>query len=309
MRLRKDREPRPVETVQHSQPLPPRETEAVGVLQAHQLGRVFARDREQVSHVPVGACSLLVHGLGDSGSSYQEVFDDQALAEESNLLVPDLAGYGRSSRYSQADCTFEARVDRLWKLLDRFNAGQVVVVGHSMGGDLTTLMCASDRDGRIVGYVNVEGDISPHDLFISGAAVAADDRGEFEHWFHDSFVEGKVRKVWAPRRESLHRYYQSLLLCDPRAFLADARELVRRNTTPSGSCESEIGALYCGLSIPRVFCWGTESLSEQARDLLAANALDHRSFDGAGHAVMVDSADEFYPVLRDLAASAVGDAR
>ncbi len=39
---------------------------------------------------------LFIHGLGESGFSFQEAFDDQSLAS-TNLLVPDLAGYGRSS--------------------------------------------------------------------------------------------------------------------------------------------------------------------------------------------------------------------
>ena len=73
----------------------------------------------------------------------------------------------------------------------------------------------------------------------------------------------------------------------------------------TGSCESEIGALYLGLTIPRVFCWGTESLSRQARDFLDRHGLEQRRFEGAGHPVMIDCADEFYPLLHDFASAVV----
>jgi len=242
---------------------------------------------------------LLVHGLGDSSAGWADAFAEDEL-QGFNLLAPDLAGYGSSSRCSPVNGDFEAHVKRLWQVVDHFADGPIVVVGHSMGGDITTLMCAGDQAGRIVGYVNVEGDLTPHDLFISGAAVRAAERGDFERWFRDELIANLAGPRGAPVRESARRYCASLRRCDRRAFLADARELVRRNTSACGACASEIGALYCELRLPKVFCWGTESLSAGTRELLAARALEQRAFSGAGHALMIDRAGDFYPFLHEF---------
>ncbi len=260
--------------------------------------RMLVRHNLVVSERTAATSLLFVHGLGDSGQAYDEAFAAPGLAEF-NLLVPDLFGYGQSEMPPAEG--FAVQVDALDQLLDRFAGDRVVVVGHSMGGDLTTLLCAGDRKGRIIGYVNVEGDLTPNDLFVSGRAVAAARDGDFDHWFSATFVETLVRKEWAGKRPEVMRYYHSLRQCKPQAFLADARELVRRNTTRSGHHPSEIGALYCSLTIPKVFCYGTESLSDETLEYVRAHNLERRAFAGAGHAVMSDASEEFYPFLAEFA--------
>ncbi len=249
---------------------------------------------------------LLVHGLGDCGLAYREAFAAPCMAEF-NLLVPDLPGYGRSVVSSAEIGDFAALVEALEQLLDHFAVRRVLLVGHSMGGDLTTLLCAGDCRGRIIGYVSVEGDLTASDLFVSGRAVAAARDGDFEPWFRKTFTESLVREDWARKRPTVMRYYDSLRQCNPHAFLAHARELVRRNTTRSGNHASEIGALYCSLAIPKVFCYGTESLSTETLEYLQANDLKRRAFRGASHAVMIDAHDEFYPFLCDFARKARPD--
>lgn len=130
---------------------------------------------------------LFVHGLGDSGLSFGPAFEDRRF-DEFNLLVPDLMGYGRSSAATDpGGYTFDAHLRRLWRIVHDYNLHELILIGHSMGGDITALMCRSDTDGRIKKYVNIEGALTQHDLFLSGNAAQAVEEERFDAWF-ENFV-------------------------------------------------------------------------------------------------------------------------
>ncbi len=248
---------------------------------------------------PLRKSLLFVHGLGASGMSYQEVFQDNRF-HEFNLLVPDLVGYGKSSRSHPDNCDFDSHVQRLWKLLEKLEIRDICLIGHSMGGDITTLMCASDSQGFIKKYVNIEGDVTQFDLTFSSKAVEAANRGDFLAWFQGEFMNTIVLEKLGERFPiSARRYYDDLKQCDPGVFLANARELVKRNSNPSlpGEFKSETGKVYAGLLLPRVYCYGTLSLSEDTLRFLKENRLDMKVFDNTGHCPMIDKAAEFYSFL------------
>ncbi len=174
---------------------------------------------------------LMIHGLGESSLCFQEAFD--LLGSDFNLVAPDLPGYGRSTADSDARFSLDSQVERIRELMAALSLQRVVLVGHSLGGDLATLTC-EDEPERIDKLVNVEGDLTPHDVFISSQAVEADDRGEFGSWFRNDFREDLVRSQWGSTRESCRRYYASLWFCQPKAFLANAKEIVTKNKPRSG---------------------------------------------------------------------------
>ena len=67
----------------------------------------------------------------------------------------------------------ESQIRRLWRLVDFIGVDSFYVVGHSMGGDMGTFMASSDTRQRIKGFVNIEGDLTPHDIFFSNKVVSA----------------------------------------------------------------------------------------------------------------------------------------
>jgi pimeloyl-ACP methyl ester carboxylesterase len=246
------------------------------------------------------ATLFFVHGLGESGLCFSEAFEAGRLPGF-NLVAPDLLGYGRSSRASNEDYRFDSHVRRLWKVVDELGVQSLCVIGHSLGGDLATLMATSQEGNRIQGLVNVEGNLTPDDAFISRRVVAAEERGDFLRWFREDFMEGLVSKKWGKKWPSCRRYYASLELCRPEAFLANADEARARSLPLPGRRESSIGAVFAELEIQKVFCWGAESLSEKTRQFLqAAKIPDHR-IDRAFHWPMIDQPDEFYAVVREFA--------
>ncbi len=242
---------------------------------------------------------LFLHGLGDCGLCFQEVFEDRQF-DKYNIIIPDLIGYGKSSESADGDYGLKSHINRLWKILDDMEINDLIVIGHSMGDDIATSMCASDRKNVIKKFVNIEGNVTQFDLSISREAVKAGEAGNFIRWFHDEFVKAKVLDDWGQKYPSCRRYHSSLRDCRPEAFLANAGELFNTNTALPGKDRSETGRIYCSLSIPKVFCYGTESASSGTIDFLKENNLEYEAFNEAFHWPMIDKTREFYSFLYEF---------
>lgn len=265
---------------------------------------ISADERMYVRHNKINAVGpslMFVHGLGDSGLSFEDAFKYKKLAGSYNIIVPDLIGYGRSSGAAEsAGYKFDAHIGRLWKLIDEFGLSHIILLGHSMGGDITALMCQNDFKGRIEKYINIEGDVTQHELFISSKVVKAYNNGVLEKWFYNDFMQEVVFKNLG-KRKSGRLHFASLNFCRLEALLENSQELVERNTKLQGEYKSEIGQAYLTLKIPRVFCYGTESLSAETLHFLQKHNMQLHAFPGAGHSLMVDSAEEFYGFVHEFA--------
>ena len=239
---------------------------------------------------------LFVHGLGDSGLTFEPMFTDNRF-RDFNIVVPDLVGYGRSSQSLRTGgYSFSAHLDRLWRLIKSKGLYKLILVGHSMGGDITTLLCQSDNMSLVKKYVNIEGDVTQHDLFVSSKVAEAHARGNFNSWFSDVFLNDEVYEQYGTK-QSGRDYYASVRFCRKAALIENAKELVKRNTALPGKYKSEIGKIYCDLDVPKVYCYGTESLSKESLNFLKENNQVAKEFPGTGHSPMTDKLDEFYDFL------------
>lgn len=240
---------------------------------------------------------LFIHGLGESGLCFIEALTHPFLTSY-NILVPDLIGFGRSSAADKDDYAFDSQIDRLVSLLDVTNTDRAHVIGHSMGGDLGTLFCDKYAT-RATSFMNVEGDLTPDDRFITNRAIAADHEGRFEDWLRNDFA-GVTVVDWAIKWPSCVRYIASLHLCSPSAFLASAKQIYELNAPTSENPNAGvIGLKYRHLALPKIFCSGI-SLSSGSKMFLARNNLAHKTFPDAFHWVMLDTPDLFYRCLAEF---------
>jgi pimeloyl-ACP methyl ester carboxylesterase len=252
-------------------------------------GRLFWRHTEIDPSRPSLLC---IHGLGESGLCFVEALREPALSQY-NILIPDLLGFGRSLGVRTTDYAFPAQIERLCALLDAIKVQPVYLVGHSMGGDIGTELSRLEPH-RVAAFINVEGDLTPHDRFITNLALQAEKEGRFEAWLRDDFRRGKVHQ-WSVDWPSCVRYAASLEMCQPEAFLESARQIYHLNEALPNGTAGIIGERYRQLNVRRVFCWGTESLSPGSRAwLLAQSGLRHQPFEGAFHWVMLDRREAFY---------------
>jgi pimeloyl-ACP methyl ester carboxylesterase len=97
---------------------------------------------------PANPPMLLLHGLGDSGADWEPVLP--ALAADFHVHVLDLRGHGASD--DPAEHSFELMRDDVIGWLDTLGIDRCVLVGHSMGAVVATLVAerAPHRITRLV---------------------------------------------------------------------------------------------------------------------------------------------------------------
>lgn len=76
---------------------------------------------------------LLLHGYGESLTTWRAVFDP--LATAARVIAIDLPGFGGSAK-PDVPYSLPAMTERLSRFIDRWTTGPLVLVGHSMGGEL-----------------------------------------------------------------------------------------------------------------------------------------------------------------------------
>ena len=89
---------------------------------------------------------LFLHGYSESLLSFRGPFD--RLADHYKVIAIDIPGFGLSDKPA-GPYDLATQTARLTDFLDRWTTGPVVVVGHSMGGELATSL-ALRRPQRIV---------------------------------------------------------------------------------------------------------------------------------------------------------------
>ncbi|MHB1326597.1 MAG: alpha/beta fold hydrolase [Gemmatimonadales bacterium] len=92
---------------------------------------------------------LLLHGFGESLFTWRAVVDP--LAQHFRVVAVDLPGFGGSSK-AEASYTLSDMTRRLSGFIDQWVPGPIVVVGHSMGGEIAAAL-ALERPDRILGAV------------------------------------------------------------------------------------------------------------------------------------------------------------
>jgi pimeloyl-ACP methyl ester carboxylesterase len=95
---------------------------------------------------------LLIHGTAGSTAWWDPVVPE--LAGACRVIRVDLAGHGRSSSPA-GGYDIDAHARRVGAALDRLGAGQVTVIGHSMGCMVATAL-AEQRPGRVAALALID---------------------------------------------------------------------------------------------------------------------------------------------------------
>jgi len=225
---------------------------------------------------------LFIHGLGCSKESWRQAWSSPALYGCS-LLAIDLPGFGASPRPSHFSYDLEEQAGLLAGVIDAHASRRVCLVAHSMGGAVATLLPdAASR--RVDGLVLVEGRLLTASCGIA-SEVAAVSAEEFEA---QTFAQFR-RRV-----EADHSAAFDLARSDLRAFYLSSRSLVKWTDGPG------LVARFDAFDCPRAFIYGADN-----RHLGELAALDRgllHEIAGAGHFVMNDNPDAFYPLVARLSA-------
>ena len=247
---------------------------------------------------------LFLHGIGESGRSF---YDAVSLLPDHNLVIPDLPGFGKSEHVDRNfEYSFSYQIKLIQELIRHFDINEIILVAHSWGGMLGSLLCQDDKEGRIAKYVCIEGGISKSSTILSLKAI--DVLGKLDNdmeKFGDWLWNGDLKRVLLEDLESSStlKYYDSLLESDPRAFAHTSQEICERLNSEDKDGNNEISLAYKDIKIPKIYAIGSRPIMNDAKKFLIKNNLDMRVFDVPSHWIMLDAREEFYSFLRDFIAS------
>lgn len=177
---------------------------------------------------------VLIHGLGGSAEAWVTLMP--MLSHKFEVYAPDMPGFGCTPLAPGKQC-ISTHVAYLGHFLDRLNAPQVTLVGHSLGGWIA-LRYAAEHPTRV------------KRLYLLNSAGLMRE---------GTFVP------YAPDREAARAYIQRLLCYygPVPTFLLDAVVSVSREPAYSGFIANydraeDVDEILARITIPTTIVWGTE---------------------------------------------------
>jgi pimeloyl-ACP methyl ester carboxylesterase len=231
-----------------------------------------------VRRVGAGPEVVWIHGLGESSLG----FDATAarFAGFTHVLV-DLPGYGRSA---WRDTSLDELAGELATWLAK--RAPAILIGHSMGGVLATLIAERTTVRAIV---NIDGNLSPGDCTFSAQAGGYTAEDFVAGGFDDLCADVYRRGVDEP---PLRGYHAAMYFASPLVFHHHAAELVAM------SGQEDLAARLGALPAPALFVAGVPGgICAHSRGLLDHHRVRWVGLEPAGHWAHVDRVEEFATVV------------
>jgi len=167
---------------------------------------------------------IWLHGLGEQAASFHAIAHHPGLAGFTHVL-PDLPGYGRSAALPTRGLgALDALADHLATWIAA-QAPRPILIGHSMGGVLATLIA---ERMPIAAIVDIDGNLTRGDCTFSAEAAA---------YGREPFIASGFAAMCARVGErgqaepALRGYHAALALADADMFHRNAIDLVRISET------------------------------------------------------------------------------
>lgn len=262
--------------------------EAAVTVGDHRIVYAYSND------APAGAPTLvMLHGFTGSKENWYPVAE--RLRGRYRLLIPDLPGWGESERKPGADYGFVAQSERVAAFIDQVarrrgkRPGEVVLLGHSMGGGIAALTAARhpplvDR----VGLLNAAGVRFSENQFgldvLAGRnPFSVDDRDSLRRYIDTVFYRDAA-KPWIPWPASrgLIAYRR-----DAATFEQSVLDSIGRG--PESFAPGEAAA---DIHQPALLLWGRQDIviDASAMDLYAARMPQATTVlvDECGHMCLIE---------------------
>jgi pimeloyl-ACP methyl ester carboxylesterase len=271
---------------------------AVTTIRVH--GRVVSYERRGT-----GPVMVLVHGIAGDASEWAPVIE--RLAGSFDVIAPDLAGHGASSRL-HGDHSIGAFACWLRDLVEALDVERATFVGHSLGGGVVMqfayqfpqyvermVLVSSGGLGREVSALIRAAALPGAELvlgLLGGAAKAAAPALSLVGMDKNS-----------ENGELVHRVAG---LTDPDRRAAFVRA-VRAVASPAGQRVSAIDRLYLAEDVPTLVVWGAQDRIIPVAHAQATAAAVPGSrleiFEDSGHFPHADDPERFTALLTEFVAS------
>ncbi len=235
-----------------------------------------------------GPAILFVHGLGGAKENFYAAFQSPALAD-CTLATFDEPGTGLAAFDPSAGLDVSALADMAHGVAEQLLPGPYFLAGASMGGLITLLQMRRHGTGRIKGYINFEGNLSPEDCMFS-RRVVSHDLNSFEPEFRR--MMGELRA--SPYAGDQIIAHNMALNVDIRGYHAYSFETV---------AESDSGRLveeFIGLPIPRLFLYGESNKDLSYLPRLRASDVRVREIPSSAHFLFYDNPVETFRAVGEF---------
>lgn len=225
-----------------------------------------------VRRLGAGPQVMWIHGLGESSLCFREVVG--RLTDYHHWLC-DLPGYGRSPWGESL--TLSAIAVRLACLLEQ--VGPAVVIGHSMGGVVGTIL-AELRPDLVSALVNVDGNISLGDCGYS-RPISEQSGPDFVSSGYEELLNRLAKRG---QNDPAHRgYFVSMSLAQPSAVYRHSQELVELSTG------EQLARRLARLTRPHLYIAGSpEGAAPRSLELLKEAGVPLVRIGDSGHWPFVD---------------------
>jgi pimeloyl-ACP methyl ester carboxylesterase len=213
---------------------------------------------------------VFLHGFGSTKEDYADIALQPAFAG-CPFVAYDAPGCGETWCEDLSEVSIPFLVNTAQTVLRQAGIGRFHLVGHSMGG-LTALLLAHQDPGRVLSFVDIEGNLAPEDCFLSRQVLthpAADAEG-----FFGDFIERARRSP----------SYASAL------FAASLRHKVRPGAVRrifesmvDLSDHGDLMAKFLSLPCPRMFMYGEQNSSLSYLAKLDANGVELAEIPHSAH--------------------------
>jgi pimeloyl-ACP methyl ester carboxylesterase len=234
-----------------------------------------------------GVPVVFLHGFGGTKEDYADAALHPALAGRP-LLAYDAPGCGESTCGDLSAVSIPFLVATAEAVLAARGVDRFHLVGHSMGG-LTALLLADRQPGRVVSFVDIEGNVAPEDCFLSRQIVdhPHPDPAGFLTEFTDRvwhsgeysaavYASGLAHKV---RAEAVRPIFESMV------DLSDHGDLLQR---------------FVALPVPRMFLFGEQNRRLTYLPTLAEGGVELAEIPDSGHWPMYSNAPDMWTRMAEF---------
>ena len=246
--------------------------------------------RHQGSELPVSyfirpglaGTLVLLHGLGGSKQDYLAAVGQRALSDYA-LVAFDFPGCGGTPYPKDARLGVDDLVEITDQVVSALNINDFVIIGHSMGG-LVGLLFAGKYGSKLEGFVDVEGNLSPEDCFLTRGIAGL----SFDDFLNTEQLETlKLKFVSAPHRAT-RMWAEDLDKQVPRAIYDYAVSIV------NWSDNEDLLTGFLSLPIPRLFVYGSANSQLSYIPRLKLSGAGVVEIPDSGHWPHLDNPVSFY---------------
>lgn len=249
-----------------------------------------------------GPTIVLLHGFADSKDVWLEMA--KQLTPHFHLVIPDLPGWGESSRDMDASYNIDAQAARLQTFVQTLGLGRFLLAGHSMGGAIAGAYAAGHPE-----HVSGLALLDSFGLKFKENTFARETlAGKDPFAFSDRAGFWRATDLVLARRPDIPGRFVDVLVArnvKDHAFIAKVFDELR-DPTQYLALQNRLGQLT--MPVLGLWCSGDKVIDISAQDslrngLVHASAISTSTLVGCGHMPELEKPEETAQILTAFALS------